>query len=114
MGAMYMAIKKRHLASAAVPAKNAWNDEGDKHDFPNLFSFLRDTKYDNGDARTPGAVSIFTSQGVLKACLNDKDQLATAFVEAATLHELIEVIERAICDDCTEWKINPNVKKPTF
>lgn len=109
-----MAMKKRQIAAASVPAKNAWNDDGDKHDFPNLFSFLRDTKYDNGDPRVPGAVSIFTSQGVLKACLNDKDQLATAFVEAATLHELIEVIERAICDDCTEWKINPNVKKPTF
>jgi len=114
MGAMHMAIRKRDLSSKHIPAKNAWNDPGDKSDYPNLFAFLTDTKYDDGSPRVPGAVSIFTSQGVLKACINDKDQISTAFVEGATLHELIEWIERAICDDTTEWKVNPNAKKPTF
>jgi len=114
MGELTMAMKKRPMTGCAVPARNAWTDAGDKADFPNIYSFMVDQKYDDGSPRVPGAISIFTSQGVLKACINDKDNISTAFVEANTIHELIECIERAICDDATEWRVNPNAKRPTF
>jgi len=95
---------KRRDPGAPKPMANAWNDPGDKADYPTIFGFLTETKYDDGKPRQTGSISIFTQLGVLKASISDKDNGQVAYVEALTLHELIELVERAICDDSTEWK----------
>lgn len=100
-----MGLKKPNGSTAVKPMPNAWTDQVDKNDNPNLFAFLTDTKYDDGSPRMTGSVSIFTQVGVLKACIADKDNKRIAFVEALSLCELVQMIEDAICNDSTDWKV---------
>jgi len=107
-------FKKPKLDSVLKPMLNAWSDPGDKSDFPNIFGFLTETKYDDGSPRMTGSFSVWTQLGVLKASISDKDNQRVAYVEALTLHELIETIERTICDDNTDWKGQKPYNKPPY
>jgi len=114
MEEMAMAMKKPTVNAPVRKPEAMWNDKGDMMDYPNIYQFMMDLKYDDGSPRVPGSISFFTHLGVLKACINDKDNARTAFVEALTIHELWTKCDMAIADGCTEWKVNPLAKKPTF
>ena len=107
-------FKRPKLDSVPKPMANAWNHEEDKHDFPNIFGFLTETKYDDGKPRVTGSISIWTQLGVLKASISDKDNKRVCYVEALSLHELIEMIERTICDDNTDWKNQKPFNQPPY
>lgn len=86
------------------PPPPSWQDPEFERDFPSIYSFLMDTKYEDGQARVPGSMSIFTHAGALKAAVNDKDRGVVAFVSAPTWDELFAFLEAGICNDSLEWK----------
>jgi len=112
MEELEMGFKRRDPSKGPQPLPNAWADPVDKSDFPNIFAFLTETKYDDGKPRMTGSFSVWTQLGVLKASVNDRDLGQVFYIEANTLHELIEMIERGICDDNTDWKASK--KSPPF
>lgn len=101
-----MGFKRRDPAKSPDKLANAWDDLVDQKDYPNIFAFLTETKYDDGKPRMTGSFSVWTQQGVLKASINDRDTSNVCYVEAPSLQELIALIEQAICNDGTEWKIS--------
>lgn len=109
-----MGFKRPTTTTVVKPMPNAWNDQADKADFPNLFGFLTETKYDDDKPRLTGSISIFTQVGVLKASISDKDNKRVAYVEALTLHELVETIERAIFAEDTVWREQQPYNKPPY
>lgn len=106
-----MGLKQPTPPSEIKPPQNDWADPVDQRDTPNIYAFLHDRKYDNGKPRMTGAMSIFTLNGVLKACINDRENNRTCFVEAASFGELIAKVEVAICDDGIEWKYSTKQEK---
>jgi len=100
-----MAIKKRPPPTGpGISLGDPWEDPGFKEDYPNVFAFLYDTKYEDGSARTPGSISIFVSGWSLKFAVNDKDRGCVAFVNAGTFFELLTLVDDGIGNDNLDWK----------
>jgi len=72
--------------------------------YPGLLEFLGATRYPDGTDRVPGSVSIFIDDTALKACLNDKDGEASAYVTADSFKGILDVLERKLQDDSLEWR----------
>lgn len=113
-----MALPKRKLdVSMGGGLSPPWDDDLFKEEYPHIYSFLYDTKYENGDPRTPGSISIFVNGFSLKFAVNDKDRQVGAFVTAPTWAELLQLVDDGIRDDSLEWKGNakaPPGKVPPY
>lgn len=100
-----MALKKRPAPNGpGISLGDPWDDPGFQGDYPNVYSFLFDTKYEDGSPRAPGSISIFVSGYALKFAVNDKDRQCVAFVNAGTFFELLQMVEDGIRDDNLDWK----------
>jgi len=71
---------------------------------PALAEFLAADKWGDGADRVPGTILIFVDAGTLKACINDKDQDAVAFLTARTMQELLESIEAGLRSGKLDWR----------
>lgn len=71
---------------------------------PALWEFLTLTTWDDGTARETGAITLFLQDGLLKACLNDKDGHVVAFVSAEGLEALLEAMNRGLSEDVLDWR----------
>lgn len=100
-----MAIKKRPPPNGpGISLGDAWDDESFRVDYPNIYSFLMDTKYEDGSPRVQGSISIFVSGYSLKFAVNDKDRGLVAFVNSPTFFELMTIVDDGIRDDSLDWK----------
>jgi len=72
--------------------------------YPLLVQFLTLDAYKNGDKRVPGSITLFSDQGVLKGCLNDKDADQAAFVSGSGLEALLESVEVGLREDRLDWR----------
>jgi hypothetical protein len=48
----------------------------------------------------------FVQDGMVKACLNDRDEQHTAWSAALSVGELLEVLEKGLQADSLEWRRN--------
>jgi len=97
-------MKKPDVNAVIKPMPNAWKADPWRNDYPNLSEFLSCTKWENGEVRLTGSMSIFTQLGVLKMCITDKSMNRMTFVEAPTFDELLACADAAICDANTVWR----------
>jgi len=99
-----MALKKRPVSTEPKPGTaGEWIDQVFQRDYPNLYAFLHDVKYDDGTIRITGSMSIFVKVGGLRCSLNDKDRNVVAYIEASSFDEMMTLAEEGICSDSTEW-----------
>lgn len=75
-----------------------------KEDFPNLYDHLTATTYDEGGNRLTSTVLVFVDNGVLKICLNDRDNCRSAFFTAVDLMGCLMAAERALADGTADWR----------
>lgn len=84
-------------------------------DFPShlgaIGEFLTLSKWDDGQARATGSISIFFEEGVLKAAVNDKDSKAVSFISAESWASLWDAIERGLREDSLSWRRSKPVRK---
>jgi len=80
----------------------------DKH--PTLVEFLTRVVWEDGSPREKGSVFVFIEDGMVKACLNDKDSLQVAFVSSVTFAGLWEALEKGLRDDTLDWRVSSQGK----
>lgn len=94
------------------------NDPDLRRDTPTLFEFLTAVKYDDGSPRVTGTFLIFLDGGVLKMCINDRDNNRSAFVEAESMFSLWSQAELLMREEELDWKMNRRYsgggEKPPF
>lgn len=96
---------KKPTHSGHPPAtETPWKDSDFEGDYPFLYAFLCESKWDDGTARETGTLTLFTNDGVLKAVLNDRAFNRSAFTSAPTLSGLFDQMESALEQDCVEWR----------
>jgi len=88
------------------PAVDVWADVSDEwvKSHPFLGAFLGDVLYDDGAVRKTGTLLVFVDQGVLKACLSDRDVAEVAFVSASSFEGLMERLEGGLREGALEWR----------
>jgi len=81
-----------------------WMDQEFEKDYPNLFAFLTGDRWDDGTARATGTLLLFTQDGYLKACLNDRALDRSCFVTGPSLTLLFDVAEDGLAEDLLDWR----------
>lgn len=101
-----MVFEARRVVSAeeSVAAPQGVGLDSLSLSFPLVVQFLTLAAYGDGSRRVPGSITLFSDNGVLKACLNDKDGPLNAFVTGAGLGGLLESMERGLEQDRLDWR----------
>jgi len=102
-----MALPKISKPNAAIntkPAEAAWKGDDFKDQFPHVSAFWEQATYDDGSPRQSGTIIIFVQDGMLKACVSDRDNGRSAFVTAPTFQALWELIEHGLAEAKLEWR----------
>jgi len=70
-----------------------------------LWEFLVSPVYDDESPRETGTILIFCEDGLIKACLIDRDNERTAFVSSgAGLKGILERADKGIREDKLDWR----------
>jgi len=73
--------------------------------YPTLQDHLKSSRYDDGSVRVTSTLMIFSDSGVLKICLNDRDNQRSCFVTGGCLKEALDNLEAGLCSDSLEWRV---------
>ena len=76
----------------------------DAENFPALAEFLTATRWDNGDVRAPGTLTVFTDGPVWKVCLSDKDAGVVAFVTAESPDGVLLAANKGLETGSLDWR----------
>jgi hypothetical protein len=98
---MVFELKKR---AATGPAPSGVPLDLATDPWPALAEMLFATTWPDGSARVPSSLTVFTGDGVVKACLNDKDADLTAWASAGSLAALLDTLEVGLQSDGLDWR----------
>lgn len=99
-----MAVRKRDIAvsTSGVDLDLGGCELGKR--LPLLVEFLSESRYADGSPRVLPTLTLFVEPGLLKACLNDRDQSMVAFVTGSSLLGLLEALETGLEADSLDWR----------
>ena len=72
--------------------------------YPTLYGYLTDERWDTGEPRKTSTLLIFTEEGMLKACLNDRALSQSTFLAGDSLETLLVALETCLAKDSVLWK----------
>lgn len=72
--------------------------------FPHLWTYLTQTKWDDGTPRLPSPVSIFLQHGKFTACLTEKNWGLILFATADRLCDIWEALDAKLGDPKADWR----------
>jgi len=71
---------------------------------PAVVEYLTASTYPDGSARERSTISIFVEDGVVKACLSDRDQARTLWRSGASVEDAVMALEGAVVDGTADWR----------
>lgn len=80
-------------------------DEAFIAEYPVLYSYLTDTKWEDGNPRETTTVLLCVDAGVLKAWVNDRALARSAWVSADSLQGLFRTLEAKLATNQLEWRL---------
>jgi len=80
---------------------------------PAVIEYLTSVQYPDGSPRERSTVSVFVEDGVIKACLSDRDQARTLWRSGSSLEDAILGLEQAIADGTADWRRSGGGKAST-
>jgi len=71
---------------------------------PTVCEWLTASHYDDGELRETSTLGLFVDCGVLKLCLNDRDQFRTLYVTSDSLEGALLALEAALRGSTPDWR----------
>ena len=71
---------------------------------PCLWEHLSEGRYPDGSNRKLSTLTLFCDAGVVKVCLNDRDQGLTAFASGPGLQGALVALEMGLAKDSLDWR----------
>jgi len=84
-----------------VPVVDPWLAE----DFPFLWSYLADESYADGTPRKRSTLTVFVEDGLVKGCLNDRDNARSVFMSGEDLESLLAALEGQVQEKGCPWRM---------
>lgn len=113
-----MALNKPRPGEFNGPRDEPFSDHQMASKYPTLFAYLTDRNWGDGSARLTSTILIFVENGVLRVCINDRDNNRSAFVTGVTLEDALNTVETKLCGETMEWRFkqsfNGNGSKTPF
>lgn len=97
-------IRKPRPGERSGPVEAVFNDADFLRSYPTLAAFLTDTQYDDRSPRTTATILIFCENGILRLCLNDRDNNRSVFFTSETVEGCLICAENALCSNGVEWR----------
>lgn len=94
--------RKQASDSGSSMGKMTLAEFGD--DMPLLYEMFTTEEFENGDKRVPSSLSVFYDEGVLKLCLNDKQEGLCTFVTCSSVLEGLLALEMGLGEDRLDWR----------
>jgi hypothetical protein len=79
-------------------------DNDFQRDFPTLYQWLTETKWDDGKQRKTTTLMLTVDDGTLKAWVHDRDGRRSAWVSGTTLDSVLEAVDGRLQDNRMEWR----------
>lgn len=99
-------LRKADMASRGGAEPRVLTDPAFAEMYPILWSYLTQTKWEDGSARTPSSVLFFAQDGILKGMLRDRDAGLCLWVASATWSGLLDALEGALSDPRADWRVD--------
>jgi len=80
--------------------------------YPTLHEMLTAIQYEDNQPRTTSTLLVFCENGVLRMCLNDRDNSRSAFFTAETVEDCLQGINDALTAGRVDWRMKNNFKTP--
>lgn len=73
--------------------------------YPSLFAFLFDDRWDDGEPRETGTLFLFRGEsGAWGGCVNDRDYGRVGFVHGSSFKGLLKTLDKKIGEDTMDWR----------
>lgn len=97
-------MKKPLPGEAFGPQDPPLDDPDFAKAYPNLLEMLTATEYEGGHPRTTSTLLIFCERGILRCCLNDRDNNRSAFLSETTVEGALVKIEEGLATGRIDWR----------
>lgn len=97
-------LRKEDLEGRGGSGPRVLTDPRFSGDYPILWSYMTQTKWQDGSARATSSLLLFADDGVLKAMLRDRDAGLCLWVAGATVTGLFDALEAAVSDSRADWR----------
>jgi hypothetical protein len=71
---------------------------------PGLMEMLTSVSWPDGSRRVASTLLLFSDEGFIKACLNDRDQGLTAWSSGVSLTACLLALEQGLANDSLAWR----------
>ena len=75
--------------------------------YPSVWEMISEGHYPDGGPRLGATLLVFVDEGVVKLCLNDRDQEVSAWVSGASWDAAMAVLEDGLVRDTLTWRRPP-------
>lgn len=72
--------------------------------YPAVWEMLAAPRYLDETPRLLATLTVFVDDGMVKLCLNDRDQGLTGWAAGVSVQEALVALERALQGDTVEWR----------
>lgn len=97
-------LRKPKPGERSGPVEAPWDDESFAKAYPTITEMLYATRYEDNTVRTTSTLLVFCDNGVLRICLNDRDNVRSAFFTGVTFEGALLSAENALAAGLVEWK----------
>lgn len=97
-------VRKRELSPSTSGNGEVATTDGFATEYPGLWEMLTLLRYPDGSHRATSTLSLFVDEGLVKACLNDRDQGQNTFVSGRSISECMRALETGLQADTLQWR----------
>lgn len=106
-------IRKPKPGERTGPVEPIFNDADFKASYPSITDHLTAVRYEDGSNRATSTLLIFCDTGVLRVCLNDRDNNRSVFFTGETMEAALLSAENALATNTVEWRSRSGYAKGT-
>lgn len=104
-------IRKPKPGEKCGPVEAVFNDADFKATYPSITDHLTSARYDDGSNRATSTLLIFCDQGVLRVCVNDRDNNRSVFFTGETMESALMAAENALATNTADWRVRGSYTK---
>ncbi len=105
IGELLMALKRITPDKSLDASRSAgFDDAAFAKDYPTLYEHLTATTWEDGTARIPSSIIMFAEEGMLKACLSERNDQMSLWASGNGLKGVLKALEGALNTPAPQWR----------
>jgi hypothetical protein len=73
---------------------------------PGVREMLTESRFPDGGSRQTATLLLFVEGGIVKACLNDRDQGCAAWASGSSVGDCLDALEAGLQGDSLQWRVS--------